>query len=98
MQLNTNQPRLNPDAWKGGIMKTGLWFKFAWVLLPAVVLANCGPGSGEFKVKIEEHSTTRVVLWDERLTSKMANNMMINQNLKRKKRKQDIDKMAAGII
>ena len=38
------------------------------------------------------------VLWDERLTSKMASNMMIGQNLKRKKRKASIDAMAAVII
>jgi putative Holliday junction resolvase len=38
------------------------------------------------------------VFWDERLTSRMASNMMKSQNLKRKKRKQDIDKMAAIII
>jgi hypothetical protein len=35
-------------------MRTGLWLKLAVALLPAVVLANCGPGSGEVKVDIEE--------------------------------------------
>jgi len=57
-----------------------------------------GQISQDFKKNIEENSNVRVVLWDERLTSKMASNMMINQKLKRKKRKQDIDKMAAVII
>jgi len=57
-----------------------------------------GQISQDFKRNIEENSNVRVVLWDERLTSKMASNMMINQKLKRKKRKQDIDKMAAVII
>ena len=54
--------------------------------------------SEDFKNQIEAKSTVRVILWDERLTSKMANNMMISQNLKNKKRKKDIDKMAATII
>lgn len=52
----------------------------------------------DFKDSIEKNSNVKVILWDERLTSKMASNMMINQNLKRKKRKKDIDKMAAVII
>ena len=52
----------------------------------------------EFKNNLEKESNIKVVLWDERLTSRMASNMMKSQNLKRKKRKQDIDKMAAIII
>ena len=51
-----------------------------------------------FKEDILKHKDVNVILWDERLTSKMASNMMITQNLKRKKRKNDIDKMAAVII
>lgn len=51
-----------------------------------------------FKQNIEDKSTVKVVLWDERLTSKMASSMMIDQNLKRKKRKKSIDAMAAVII
>jgi len=52
----------------------------------------------DFKEEISKKSNVEVVFWDERLTSKMASNMMISQNLKRKKRKNDIDKMAAVII
>ncbi len=52
----------------------------------------------DFKSRLEETTNVKVVMWDERLTSKMASNMMIGQNLKRKKRKKDIDKMAAVII
>ena len=51
-----------------------------------------------FKSSIEVESNVKVILWDERLTSKMASSMMIDQNLKRKKRKQSIDAMAAVII
>ena len=52
----------------------------------------------DFKDSIEEKSAIKIVLWDERLTSKMASNMMIDQKLKRKKRKKSIDAMAAVII
>ena len=52
----------------------------------------------DFKKQITERSNVSIVLWDERLTSKMASNMMVSQNLKRNKRKKDIDKMAATII
>ncbi len=54
--------------------------------------------ASDFKMKLEEKENINVIMWDERLTSKMASNMMISQNLKRKKRKNDIDKMAAVII
>jgi putative Holliday junction resolvase len=57
-----------------------------------------GEISKNFKANLEEVSNVKVILWDERLTSKMASNMMINQKLKRKQRKNDIDKMAAVII
>jgi len=52
----------------------------------------------EFKMNLENESNIKVIFWDERLTSRMASNMMKSQNLKRKKRKKDIDKMAAIII
>lgn len=52
----------------------------------------------DFKTSIEEKSPIKVVLWDERLTSKMASNMMKDQKLTRKKRKKSIDAMAAVII
>jgi putative Holliday junction resolvase len=54
--------------------------------------------SEDFKIKLEEATSCKVILWDERLTSKMATSMMVSQNLKKKNRKKDIDKMAATII
>lgn len=57
-----------------------------------------GQTSLDFKEMILEKIDIKVVMWDERLTSKMASNMMKSQKLKKKKRKQDIDKMAAVII
>lgn len=54
--------------------------------------------SEEFKKDLESQCNVTVRLWDERLTSKMATSMMVSQNLKKKNRKKDIDKMAATII
>lgn len=52
----------------------------------------------DFKVKLEERLKQEVILFDERLSSKMASNMMISQKLSRKKRKSNIDNMAATVI
>jgi len=51
-----------------------------------------------FKARLEEKFKKDVVLWDERLTSKMAESMMIHADLSRKKRKTKIDFVAATII
>lgn len=39
-----------------------------------------------------------VVLWDERLSTKEVTNLMISANVSRKKRKKDVDKLAAVVI
>ena len=52
----------------------------------------------KFKKLLEKELSIEVVLWDERLTSKIANSMMINADLSRKKRKQKVDYIAATII
>lgn len=52
----------------------------------------------DFKEKLEELLEQEVILFDERLSSKMASNMMISQKLSRKKRKSNIDNMAATVI
>jgi len=57
-----------------------------------------GQISEQFKAKLETMSNVHITLWDERLTSKMASNMMKDQKLKRQKRRNDIDKMAAVVI
>ncbi len=51
-----------------------------------------------FKTKLEEKFQKDVILWDERLTSKMAESLMISADLSRKKRKTKIDFVAATII
>lgn len=52
----------------------------------------------DFKDMLVELTNLPVVLVDERFTSKIASDMMKEQNLKRKKRKSSIDTMAATVI
>jgi putative Holliday junction resolvase len=42
--------------------------------------------------------TVPIKMWDERLTSTMANRVMIQANVRRDKRKENVDKMAAAIL
>ena len=42
--------------------------------------------------------TVPIKLWDERLTSTMANRVLIQGNVRRDKRKEMVDKMAAAIL
>ena len=42
--------------------------------------------------------TVPIKLWDERLTTKMANRILIQGNVRRDKRKEKVDKMAAAIL
>jgi putative holliday junction resolvase len=42
--------------------------------------------------------TVPIKLWDERLTSTMANRVMIQGNVRRDKRKEKVDAMAAAIL
>ena len=51
-----------------------------------------------FKKKLEESLNLPVELWDERLTTMEAENLMIIADMSRQKRKKVIDKMAAGLI
>lgn len=51
-----------------------------------------------FKRKLEKETDVPVVLYDERLTSKMAQSMMIDKGMKQKKRRKTIDQHAAVVI
>ncbi|MBR4262080.1 MAG: Holliday junction resolvase RuvX [Bacilli bacterium] len=57
-----------------------------------------GELSIEFKEKLEEVLSIPVILEDERLTTKEAENILISNDTSRKKRKKVIDSMAASII
>ncbi len=52
----------------------------------------------KFKDKLEQAIGLPVVLWDERLSTVSAENMLISADVSRQKRKQVIDKVAAVII
>ena len=52
----------------------------------------------DFKKKLEDKIKMDVILEDERLTSKIANNFMIKEDISRKKRKERVDGMASVII
>lgn len=54
--------------------------------------------SDDFKALIENNSDIKVVLEDERLTSVIVDKAMISGNVRRDKRKQKKDEMAAVII
>jgi len=51
-----------------------------------------------FKEKLESSVSLPVILEDERLTTRVAESILISADVSRKKRKKVIDKMAANII
>jgi putative Holliday junction resolvase len=50
-----------------------------------------------FKEELEKHNL-EVILWDERLSTREVTRMMISADLSRKKRKGQVDKLAATVI
>lgn len=52
----------------------------------------------EFKKRLEDTFNVKVVLQDERLSTKEASSYMIKADVSRKKRKMKIDSLAANII
>ena len=52
----------------------------------------------DFKKMLEEEFKISVIMEDERLTSVISNNVLIDANVSRKKRKKKVDGMAAVII
>lgn len=57
-----------------------------------------GKLSEQFKEQLEQRLEIEVILWDERMTTMIAEQILINANVSRKKRKKVIDKMAAVVI
>ena len=51
-----------------------------------------------FRDRLKEMIAVPIVLWDERLSTKMANQAMLQGDLSRKHRKEIVDKLAATII
>jgi len=52
----------------------------------------------EFKKKLEDNLNIEVIMQDERLTTVEATNYMLKSDISRKKRKKNIDSLAANII
>ena len=52
----------------------------------------------EFKSKLEDKLKIEVILEDERLTSKISNDVLIKGDMSRKKRKKVVDGMASVLI
>ena len=52
----------------------------------------------EFVAVLKGALTVSIKLWDERLTSAQANRLLIQGNVRRDKRKEKVDKMAAAIL
>ena len=52
----------------------------------------------DFKKMLESEFNIKVIMEDERLTSVISNNVLIEANVSRKKRKKKVDGMAAVII
>ena len=52
----------------------------------------------EFKAMLERRTGLEVILWDERLTTVEAEQILIESNVRREDRKKYIDKIAAGFI
>ena len=69
--------------------------------LPKNMNGTIGPQAEyclEFKKMLEDETKLEVIMVDERMTSIMANNVMLEADLSRNKRKQNVDKLAASII
>ena len=52
----------------------------------------------EFKHMLEKRTGLEVILWDERLTTVAANEILMESGVRREDRKKVIDKIAAGLI
>src|SRR4026208_1323587 len=52
----------------------------------------------EFHARLEQGVTVPVILWDERLTTKAAEDLLIAADVSRKKRKGVVDRIAASIL
>lgn len=69
--------------------------------LPRNMDGSYGPAAlkvQDFVTALANAVTVPIKTWDERLTSVQANRILIQGNVRREKRKQKVDKMAAAIL
>jgi putative holliday junction resolvase len=69
--------------------------------MPRNMDGSYGPAAAkvqEFVAVLKEALTVPIRTWDERLTSVQANRFLLEANVRRDKRKEKVDKMAAAIL
>jgi putative holliday junction resolvase len=69
--------------------------------LPKNMNGSIGPAAEAalaFARQLEEGGTVKVTMWDERLTSRAAERLLIEADLSRAKRKRRVDQVAAVLI
>jgi putative Holliday junction resolvase len=69
--------------------------------MPRNMNGSYGPAAAkveEFVAALRVAVTVPITTWDERLTSAQANRFLIQGNVRREKRKEKVDKMAAAIL
>ena len=74
---------------------------FILVGMPRNMDGSYGPAAQKVEVfvaALKTAVTAPIKLWDERLTSTMANRALIQGNVRRDKRKEKVDAMAAAIL
>jgi len=74
---------------------------FILIGLPRNMDGTHGPAAQKveaFAATLKSAVLAPIKLWDERLTSTMANRILIQGNVRRDKRKEKVDKMAAAIL
>lgn len=74
---------------------------FILVGMPRNMDGSYGPAAQKveaFVAALKTAITVPVKTWDERLTSTMANRILIQGNVRRDQRKEKVDKMAAAIL
>ncbi len=74
---------------------------FILIGMPRNMDGSYGPAAQKVEVFVAALKTAVTIpikTWDERLTSTMANRILIQGNVRRDKRKEKVDKMAAAIL
>jgi putative pre-16S rRNA nuclease len=74
---------------------------FILIGMPRNMDGSYGPAAQKvetFVAVLKTAITVPIKTWDERLTSTMANRILIQGNVRRDKRKEKVDKMAAAIL
>jgi putative Holliday junction resolvase len=69
--------------------------------LPKNMNGTCGPAAEQalaLAARLEAEGQVKVAMWDERLTSKAAERLLIEADVRRSRRKRAVDQMAAVLI